>query len=217
MKSVSMSGSPRASVGKKDAKKLRTEGKVPCVLYGGAEQVSFSVDEKQFKSLVYTPDVHTVEIDVNGKKYKAILQDLQTHPVTDKIIHADFVEVVSGKPVIMSLPVRTTGTAPGVKAGGKLLKKLRKVSAKGTIDKMPDAITIEIGNMNIGDAVTVRDLKYDGITFLTPASSTIVTCQVTRNVAEEEPAKTAAATPAAGAPAAAATPAAAPAKDEKKK
>ncbi len=215
MKSVAMSGSPRASVGKKDAKALRSKGLVPCVIYGGAEQVSFSVEEKQFKSLVYTPDVHTAEIDINGKKYNAILKDLQTHPVTDKIIHADFVEIVSGKPVTMSLPVRTTGTAPGVKAGGKLLKKLRRVEAKGVIEKMPDAITIDISEMNIGGTVTVRDLKYDGITFLTPASSTIVTCQVTRNVAEEEPAKTAAA-PAAGA-AAAAAPAAAPAKDEKKK
>lgn len=210
-----MSGSPRVSVGKKDAKKLRTEGKVPCVLYGGPEQVSFSVEEKQFKHLVYTPDVKTVNLDLDGKKYTAILQDMQTHPVTDKIIHADFVEVVSGKAVILSLPVRTTGTAPGVKAGGKLLKKLRRVEAKGPLDKMPEAITIEIGTMNIGDAVTVRDLKYDGLTFLTPANSTVVTCQVTRNV-EEEPAKTAAA-PAAGAPAAAAAPAAAPAKDEKKK
>ncbi len=212
MKSVSMSGSPRVSVGKKDAKKLRTEGKVPCVLYGGAEQVSFSVDEKQFKHLVYTPDINTVNLDLDGKTYTAILQDMQTHPVTDKIIHADFVEVVSGKPVTVNLPIRTTGTAPGVKAGGKLLKKLRRVSVKGPIDKMPEAITVDISTMNISDAVTVRDLKYDGLTFLTPASSTIVTCQVTRNV-EEEPSKTAAA-PAAGA--AAAAPAAA-AKDDKKK
>jgi large subunit ribosomal protein L25 len=211
MKSVSMSGSPRVNVGKKDAKLLRTEGKVPCVLYGGAEQLSFSVEEKQFKPLVYTPDVHTVALDVNGKSYTAILQDIQMHPVTDKIIHADFVEVVSGKPVTLSLPVRTTGTAPGVKAGGKLLKKLRRVSVKGTIDKMPEAITIEIGNMNIGDAVTVRDMKIEGLTFLTPANSTIITCLVTRNVEEAAPA-------AAPAKAAAAAPAAAaPAKDEKKK
>lgn len=210
-----MSGSPRVSVGKKDAKKLRTEGKVPCVLYGGPEQVSFSVEEKQFKHLVYTPDVKTVDLDLDGKKYTAILQDMQTHPVTDKIIHADFVEVVSGKAVTLSLPVKTTGTAPGVKAGGKLLKKLRRVSVKGPIEKMPEAITIEIGTMGIGDAVRVSDMKIAGLAFLDPQNATIVTCLVTRNV-EEEPAKTAAATPAAGAPAAAA-PAAAPAKDEKKK
>lgn len=184
-----MSGSPRAGVGKKDAKKLRTEGQVPCVLYGGAEQVSFSVDEKQFKGLVYTPDVHTVDLDVNGKKFTAILQDLQTHPVTDKIIHADFVEVISGKAVTLSLPVRTTGTAPGAKAGGKLVKKLRRVSVKGTIEKMPEAIEVDLSNVNIGDAITVRDLSIEGLTFLTPANSTIVVCQVTRNVAEDAAAK----------------------------
>lgn len=203
MKSVAMSGSPRASVGKKDAKALRSQGLVPCVIYGGAEQVTFSVDEKQFKPLVYTPDVHIVDIDVNGKKYQAFLKDLQTHPVTDKIVHADFVEIVSGKPVTLSLPVRTTGTAPGVKAGGKLLKKLRRVTAKGAIDKMPDTISVDISGMNISDTITVRDLSYDGITFLTPANSTIVTIQVTRNVAEEAAPAAAKAAPAAAAKAAA--------------
>jgi large subunit ribosomal protein L25 len=197
MKSVAMSGSPRASVGKKDAKALRSQGLVPCVIYGGAEQVSFSVEEKQFKTLVYTPDVHTVDIDVDGKKYQAILKDLQTHPVTDKIVHADFVEIVPGKPVTLSLPVRTTGTAPGVKAGGKLLKKLRRVEVKGTIDKMPEAITVDISDMNISDAVTVRDLKQEGLTFLTPGNSTIVTVQVTRNVAEDAAPAAAKAAPAA--------------------
>lgn len=210
MKSVAMSGSSRANVGKKDAKQLRVQGNVPCVLYGGPEQVSFSVPEKQFKPLVYTPDAHIVDLDVNGKKYQAILQDLQTHPVTDKIIHADFVEIVSGKPVTLSLPVKTTGTAPGVKAGGKLLKKLRRLTVKGTIDKMPESITLDISEMNIGNAVLVRDMKVDGLAFLNPGNSTIITCQVTRNVAEEETAKTAA--PAAAAPAAAPA-----AKDEKKK
>lgn len=209
MKSVAMSGSRRANVGKKDAKALRSQGNVPCVLYGGPEQVAFSVDEKQFTALVYTPDVHVVNLDLNGKAYQAILQELQTHPVTDKIIHADFVEVIPGKTLTLSLPVRSTGAAPGVKAGGKLLKKLRKVSVKGTIDKMPEAVTIDISNLNIGDAVTVSDMKIEGLTFLDPSNSTIITCQVTRNVAEEEPAKAAAAT--------AAAPAAAPAKDDKKK
>lgn len=211
MKSVAMSGSLRANVGKKDAKQLRTQGQVPCVLYGGKEQVAFSVDERQFTPLVYTPDVNVVKLDLNGKAFEAVLQELQTHPVTDKIIHADFVEVVPGKPVTLSLPVKTTGTAPGVKAGGKLLKKLRRVSVKGTIDKMPDNITIDISNMNIGNAVLVRDMNIEGLTFLDPSNATIVTCQVTRNVAEEEPAKGATAAAPAAAPAAAA------AKEEKKK
>lgn len=204
MKSVEMSGSPRANVGKKDAKLLRTQGKVPCVLYGGENQLSFSVEEKQFKPLVYTPDVHTVELEVGGEKYKAILQAMQTHPVTDKIIHADFVEIVKGKFVTMSLPVKTSGTAPGVKAGGKLLKKLRRVSVKGLIEHIPEDITINIENMNIGDGVLVRDLKIEGLTFLNPANSTIITCQVTRNVVEEPKAAAPAAKAAAPAAAAAA-------------
>jgi large subunit ribosomal protein L25 len=209
MKSVAMSGSLRTSVGKKDAKQLRTQGKVPCVLYGGEKQLSFAVEEKQFKPLVYTPEVHTVELDVNGEKFSAVLKDLQTHPVTDKIIHADFVQIVTGKAVTMSLPVKTSGTAPGVKAGGKLLKKLRRLTVKGTIEKVPESITIDIENLNIGDSILVRDLNIDGLTFLNPSNSTIITCQVTRNVVED-PAKTAAAPKAAAAAPKAA--AAAPAK-----
>jgi large subunit ribosomal protein L25 len=199
MKSVSMSGSLRANVGKKDAKQLRNNGQVPCVLYGGEKQVSFSVDEKAFKPLVFTPEVHTVDLDLDGQKFQAILQELQTHPVTDKIIHADFVQLTPGKSVTMNLPIKTVGNSAGVKAGGKLLKKLRKVSVRGPIEKMPEHITIDIENLNIGGAVLVRDLKHEGLTFLTPGNSTIVTVQVTRNVVEE---------PAAGAAKAAAAPAA---------
>lgn len=203
MKSVSMSGSLRANVGKKDAKQLRNAGQVPCVLYGGEKQVTFSVDERAFTPLVFTPEVHTVDLDLDGQKFQAILQELQTHPVTDKIIHADFVQLIPGKSVTMNLPIKTVGNSAGVKAGGKLIKKLRKVSARGPIEKMPEHITIDIENLNIGGAVLVRDLSYDGLTFLTPGNSTIVTVQVTRNVVEE-PSAAAAAKPAAAAAAPAA-------------
>lgn len=199
MKSVSMSGSLRANVGKKDAKQLRNAGQVPCVLYGGEKQVTFSVDERAFTPLVFTPEVHTVDLDLDGQKFQAILQELQTHPVTDKIIHADFVQLIPGKSVTMNLPIKTVGNSAGVKAGGKLIKKLRKVSVRGPIEKMPENITVDIENLGIGQAVLVRDLNYDGLTFLTSGNSTIVTVQVTRNVVEE---------PAAAAKAAAAAPAA---------
>lgn len=202
MKSVSMSGSLRANVGKKDAKQLRNAGQVPCVLYGGEKQVTFSVDERAFTPLVFTPEVHTVDLDLDGQKFQAILQELQTHPVTDKIIHADFVQLIPGKSVTMNLPIKTVGNSAGVKAGGKLLKKLRKVAARGPIEKMPEHITIDIENLNIGGAVLVRDLNYDGLTFLTPGNSTIVTVQVTRNVVEEPSAAAAAKPAAAAAPAA---------------
>ncbi len=198
MKSVSMSGSLRANVGKKDAKQLRNAGQVPCVLYGGEKQVTFSVDERAFTPLVFTPEVHTVDLDLDGQKFQAILQELQTHPVTDKIIHADFVQLIPGKSVTMNLPIKTVGNSAGVKAGGKLIKKLRKVSVRGPIEKMPENITVDIENLGIGQAVLVRDLSYDGLTFLTSGNSTIVTVQVTRNVVEEP----AAAAKAAAAPAA---------------
>lgn len=202
MKSVSMSGSLRANVGKKDAKQLRNSGQVPCVLYGGEKQVTFSVDERAFTPLVFTPEVHTVDLDLDGQKFQAILQELQTHPVTDKIIHADFVQLIPGKSVTMNIPIKTVGNSAGVKAGGKLLKKLRKVAVRGPIEKMPEHITIDIENLNIGGAVLVRDLSYDGLTFLTPGNSTIVTVQVTRNVVEEPSAAAAAKPAAAAAPAA---------------
>ena len=198
MKSVSMSGSLRANVGKKDAKQLRNAGQVPCVLYGGEKQVTFSVDERAFTPLVFTPEVHTVDLDLDGQKFQAILQELQTHPVTDKIIHADFVQLIPGKSVTMNLPIKTVGNSAGVKAGGKLIKKLRKVSVRGPIEKMPENISVDLEDRGIGQAVLVRDLNYDGLTFLTSGNSTIVTVQVTRNVVEEP----AAAAKAAAAPAA---------------
>lgn len=203
MKSVSISGSPRANVGKTDATALRNAKRVPCVLYGGKEQVHFSVLEADFKDLIYTPHVNTVDLDVDGKKFKAILQEAQYHAVKDNLLHVDFLEIIAGKPVTMSIPVKTTGTSPGVRNGGKLNKKLKTLKVKGLVEKMPDTIDIAIDKLEIGDAVRVSDLKFDGLTFLNAANVTVVNVQVTRVVVEEV--KTAA--PAA----AAATPAAAPA------
>lgn len=211
MKSVAISGSLRTNVGKKDAKGLRTSGMVPCVLYGGTEQVKFAVEERAFKTLVYTPDVHIVELELGGKKHNAIMKELQLHPVTDKILHVDFLEVVAGKAVTIELPVRFEGTAPGVRNGGKLLRKMRKIAVRGPVEKLPDALTIDVSKMEIGDAVRVGDIKIDGLTLLDKPNITIVAVRVTRNAVEE---------PSAAKPAAAATPAAgataAPAADAKK-
>jgi large subunit ribosomal protein L25 len=211
MKSVAISGSIRSNVGKKDAKALRNSGMVPCILYGGKEQVSFAVEERAFKPIVYTPDVHVVEIDLNGTKHNAILKDLQLHPVTDKILHVDFLEVLTGKAVTVSLPVKFTGTAPGVRAGGKLIRKMRKLSVRGPVESIPEAITVDVSTLEIGGAVRVVDVKIPGLSMLDKPNNTIVTVRVTRNVVEETPAAgaTAAATPAAGATAA-------PAADAKK-
>jgi len=213
MKSVAISGSPRANVGKKDAKALRKQGQVPCVLYGGKEQMQFSVDAAAFRHLVYTPEALTVKLDIGGRTVDALLQDLQLHPVTDAILHADFIEIVSGKPVIVNLPVKVVGNSEGVKAGGKLVKKLRKIKVRGLVEDMPESFELNIESLNIGDSIMVRDLTNDKLEFLDPETATIVAVQTSRAVVEEPKAATAtAAAPAAAAPAAKADAAKAPAK-----
>ncbi|HLG02153.1 MAG TPA: 50S ribosomal protein L25 [Bacteroidia bacterium] len=209
MKSVAMSGSLRANVGKKDASELRRKGMVPCVLYGGTEQVMFAVDERAFKGLVYTSEANSVDLDVDGKKHKAILKEIQLHPVTDRIIHADFLEVLSGKDVTVQLPVKFEGSPEGVRAGGRLVRKMRKLEVSGPIDTMPEHITINVESMKIGDSVRVEDMKREGLTFLDKPNTTIVAVKVTRVIIEEPKpgVVTTAAAPAAGTTPAAATPA----------
>ncbi len=199
MKSVSISGSPRANVGKKDATALRNAKQVPCVLYGGKEQVHFSVLAADFKNLIYTPHVHTVELDIAGKKFNAIMQEAQFHRVNDELLHVDFLEIVAGKPVVMNIPVKTTGVSPGVRAGGKLVKKLKTLKVKGLVEKMPDTIDIAIDSLEIGQGVRVADIKIDGLTMLNAANVTVVGVQTTRAAAAEATAAAAAAAPAKGA------------------
>jgi len=223
MKTFSLSGVKRNAIGKKDAHALRREGKVPCVLYGGKEHVQFSAVEKDFKKLVYTPDIHLVTLDVGGKQVEAILKDIQFHPVTDSILHVDFLEVIADKPVVMDIPVKFNGTSVGVKEGGQMLKKLTKIRLKGLISKIPATIEINVEPLKIGDYIRIKDIKYDGITFLHEPVVTIVAVKTTRAVVEEVTPAVAAAAAVAGAgapaPAAGATAvagAAAPAKEEKK-
>ncbi|MGZ3822860.1 MAG: 50S ribosomal protein L25, partial [Mucilaginibacter sp.] len=118
MKTVSLSGSPRASVGKTDATMLRNSGRVPCVIYGAGEQIHFSADERHFKNIIFTPETNLVEVDINGKKYRTVLQEAQYHKINDKLIHADFLAVSDDKPVTVQLPVKAIGQAQGVKDGG---------------------------------------------------------------------------------------------------
>ncbi|HEX8515011.1 MAG TPA: 50S ribosomal protein L25/general stress protein Ctc [Bacteroidia bacterium] len=202
MKSVSISGSPRANVGKKDATALRNAKAVPCVLYGGKEQVHFSALFADFRDLLYTPHVNTVNIDIEGKKYHAIIQEAQYHRVNDSLLHVDFLEIVAGKPVVMNLPVKTTGVSPGVRAGGKLNKKLKTLKVRGLVEKMPDTIDIAIDSLQIGGNVRVSDINIDGLTMLDAPNVTVVSVQVTRAVAADA-AAAATSAPAKAAPAAA--------------
>jgi large subunit ribosomal protein L25 len=182
MKSIFVSGSPRENVGKKDAKALRIKGLVPCVLYGGAEQIHFSADEKAFKPLIFTPDAHTVELEISGKKYNAILQDVQYHSISDRLMHVDFLHIDETKPVVIAIPVAVHGIAPGVREGGKLLVKLRKMKVRALLNSLPDKINIDISSLEIGQSVKVEHLQAQNsdLVFLDAPNVAVVSVSATR-------------------------------------
>ncbi len=192
MKSVTLSGSPRANVGKVDAKEIRAKGHVPCVIYGGKEQIHFHADIRAFKPVIFTPNAHIVEIDLDGKVYKTVLQEAQYHRLNDQLIHADFLEIQDGKPVTANIPVKLNGQSEGVKKGGKLVLKLRKLKARGIADKLPDSIDLSIDKLDIGDSIAVGDINIEGVTLLNAKNVSVVAVQTTRNVAAETPAAAAA-------------------------
>lgn len=186
MKTISMSGSLRENVGKKDAKKLRKDGLVPCVLYGGKTQKHFSVPEISFKNIVFTPEISFVDIDLNGEKHRTILQDIQYHPVTDKIFHADFLEIFD-KPITMKVPVKLTGNSAGVLKGGRLSLIFRKLSIKAIPDNIPENITIDITDLDIDHSVKVSSLKDEKFEILHPKNTVVVGILKARKI--EEPVK----------------------------
>lgn len=185
MKTVSLSGSLRENVGKKDAKLNRKSGMVPCVIYGGKEQVHFVAEEKMLAKVMHTPVTYIFNLNINGKEYSTIVQDVQYHPVTDRMLHVDFKEIVPEKPVTLSIPIKITGTAPGVLRGGKILKKMRKLAIKALVQHLPDDVTVSIDNLEIGDSVKVSDMKLEHVTFLDPASNVIIGVRTARAVVEE--------------------------------
>ncbi|MHC1706429.1 MAG: 50S ribosomal protein L25/general stress protein Ctc [Bacteroidales bacterium] len=187
MKTVSMSGSLRENVGKKDAKKLRREGKVPCVLYGGKDQVSFCVETDAFKHLIFTPDVYLVNLNISGKEYQASLQDVQYHPLTDNILHVDFLEVQADIPIVIGIPVKVTGNSQGVLKGGKMVQKLRKLKVKGLPKNLPDYIPVDITELEILQSKKVHEVKMENLQLLDNPASVIVTIKSTRGVADETP------------------------------
>ena len=176
MKSITIKGSKRESVGKKATKALRNAGMVPCVVYGGEEPISFSAEEIAFKNLVYTPDVHMVVIDLGGETVKAILQDIQFHPVTDRILHIDFYQIFDDKEVTMEIPVRTTGNSRGVRSGGTLRIVTRKLRVKALPENLPDFIEADITDMRIGNKMYTKSLKTDNYKIMHPDNTVI--CQV---------------------------------------
>lgn len=182
MKSVSMSGSSRKNVGKKDAKEQRNQGLVPCVLYGGEKQHALLIEEKAFKNLLYTPEVQYVELDLDGQQHKAIVQDAQFHPVTEDLLHVDFLEIMDGKPITIDIPLKVTGNSPGVIRGGRLSKRVRKLKVKGLLEHIPEYITADISNLDILDSIEVGDIKLDNVSIIDNPAKVVITVLSSRNV-----------------------------------
>ena len=180
MKSITIQGTKRETVGKKSTKALRDAELVPCVVYGGAETLNFSAAEKAFKGLVYTPEAHTVSIEVDGKTIPAILQDIQFHPLTDKIIHADFYQMSADKPVVMEVPVALTGRSKGVVAGGSMRQSFRKLKVKALPGNLPDEIVVDVTSLKIGGKLYVGDIKTNNFTFMHPDNAVVVAVKMSR-------------------------------------
>lgn len=177
MKSITIKGSQRESVGKASSKALRNAGQVPCVLYGGENVVHFAADEAAFKSIVYTPNVYTAAIDLeNGKKFDAIIQDIQFDPVSDKIIHIDFYQLYDDKEVTVEVPIKVTGSSPGVMAGGVLRIVNRKLRVKALPKNLPDFVSVDVSSMEMGNKFYVTKLAQEDYKVMHPDNTVI--CQV---------------------------------------
>lgn len=191
MKTIAISGSLRGNVGKRDAKELRYEGKVPAVLYGGESQKHIAVEASDLRPLLYSADVSFVDLQIDGTSVQAIVQDAQFHPLTEQVIHVDFFELHADKPLVMQIPVKLTGTSPGVKMGGKLVQKLRKLRVKALPSAMPQYVEVSIEPLEVGKSVRVRDLKFEGFDITNTPEDTIVSVTTSRALrqAEQEAAK----------------------------
>jgi len=214
MKTIEIKGSLRTDLGKKSSKLLRNDGNIPCVIYGKNGNIHFFAHENSFKNLIYTHDAHLVHLDLGNTPHMVVLQDIQFHPVTDRISHIDFIEVSEDKPIVMSLPVEITGESVGVKAGGKLRIKKRHLKIRGFIKDIPDRLLVDITEVKIHHSIKVGDLSYDKIELIDPKITTVLsvaTSRVAQKAEEEEGAEK----PAEGAEAAAA--AAAPAEEKGEK
>ena len=180
MKIAQLSGSPRANVGKKDAKLTRNSGQVPCVLYGSGEQTHFSVKNIDIERLIYSPEVYQFELTIDGKKSMAVVRELQQHPVKGNIQHVDFLQLEDSRPVRVSLPVRITGSARGVMSGGKLMQSYRNLNVIGLPGVIPDAINLDVTKLKIGQSIRVGQVSIEGVTILDPHASVVVSVRMAR-------------------------------------
>lgn len=183
MKEINVKGSLRTDLGKKAAKMIRKANAVPCNLYGEAKDengnpvaLSFTATNDELRNLIYSPDIYAVNLDIDGKQYKAILKELQFHPVKDNVLHVDFYEINETKPIIMEVPIKLNGLAEGVKAGGRLAASVRKLKVKAAYTSIPERLDIDVTNLGLGKTIKVGELSFDGLELIT--NSQVVVCQV---------------------------------------
>ena len=196
MKAITIEGQLRTETGKKATRQLRSQGLVPGVIYGGAQEVSFSAPVLAFKTLVYTPEFQVAEIKVDGKTYRTILKDIQFDKVTDELNHIDFLELVAGRPVVATIPIKFTGSSVGVKAGGKLITKIKSLKVKAAPEHLSENIEVDLTNLELNGNIRVEDVKADNIEILNSPRIPIASVVMTRQLKQEEaaaPAKGAAA------------------------
>ncbi len=199
MKNVELIGTKREANGTTGAKEVRRNKQVPCVLYGGEDILHFSVDERALGKIIHSPEAHRVELNIDGDKRVALVHDKQFQPVTDAVIHADFMEVMAGKEARLSMTVRLKGQSAGVRKGGKLSQTMRKVRVKGQPEAIPDVIELDITKMDIGENIRVRDIQIPGVTLLEKPNDVVVSVKMAKRAAEVAPVAGAAAPAAAGA------------------
>lgn len=180
MKTVEIIGYKRANLGKSEAKRLRAEGNVPCVLYGGDEQIHFYAPMILFRELVYTDEAHFVHLNVEGEEYEAILQDIQFHPVSEVILHVDFLQLFEGKAIKMSVPVHFEGESPGVAKGGTLIKKRRYLSIKALPKNMPEHITVNLSKLDFGKAIKVGEIEEKDFEILDTKIASVAVVEIPR-------------------------------------
>lgn len=180
MKTFVLNGTVRNDLGRKAAKALRTQGLIPCELYGAGKNVHFTVSEAAVRKLIYTPEIFLVELDVNGEKVNAVMKEIQFHPVSERVLHIDFLQVVDGKPVVMEVPVKLEGHAVGVRAGGKLSLEMRKLRVKGLATAIPEKLVINIDNLELGKTIQVKDLRFDDLELLNGLQSVVCSVKLTR-------------------------------------
>ena len=180
MKTLEIKATKRDGFGKKAAKAYRREGLIPGVIYGGGEEKAFTIDAKELNQLIYTPNSYIVELNIDGVVEKAVMREVQYHPVREQVLHVDFYRVQEGKPVAVNVPVRLTGNAEGVKIGGKLQLSARKLTVKALVEYIPDEIVVDVTPLQVGQTIFVGDLQRENLTFVTPATTAVCAVRVTR-------------------------------------